>query len=300
MIRILLTASTLGLLAACSGGNPLFDEGNDGSDPNPDNYYATELNADLTMNAAVYDDNDSPGDPTDDKLIINNLPFDGSDAQGNGYARMNGAALAGGFDAYESVGAGEPGDHKYFAVFRRTDNSQVAAVGTGDYVGFGFGGATAQRIGNTTLPGSGEYTYTGEYAAVRITTLDGGADDVEFITGDVTMAIDFGDFDLTGAVEGIINNRDLYDNTGTWVAALDDYISLATAEIDFDNQLTLVSTATGYEIVGDVEITNGQWQSFFTGPNGEELAGFLVLEGSVPSGGDDDTVRETGVFIALD
>ena len=300
MTRQFLTLSLVALLAACGDGQPFdFGTGAEGesedADTSESNFYADELNEDLTMNALIYNEGD-PADPSDDTLTVNNLPFDGSDIDNGAYDKTG--ATAGAYDVYESIGAGEDGDRTYFAVFRRTSNSQVAAVGTGDYVGFGFGGATAQRIGNTNLPSEGEYTYTGEYAAVRVTTQDGGTDDVEFVSGDVTMNVDIADFDNTGAVEGIVNNRILYDNTGTQIGTVDGYISMATAEIDFDNNATLSSTATAFE--NGEEIATGNWQSVFTGPDGEEIAGFLVLEGTETSDAESDEMRETGVFVAFD
>jgi len=300
MTRQFLSLSLVALLAACGDGQP-FDFGTDtgeseDADTSEDNFYADELNADLTMNALIYNEGD-PADPNDDTLTVNNLPFDGSDIDNGAYDKTG--ATAGSYDVYESVGAGEDGDRTYFAVFRRTSNSQVAAVGTGDYVGFGFGGATAQRIGNTNLPNEGEYTYTGEYAAVRVTTQDGGTDDVEFVSGDVSMNVDIADFDDTGAVEGLVTNRILYDNTGTQIGTVDGYISMATAEIDFENNATLSSTATAFDGAGEQTAT-GNWQSVFTGPDGEEIAGFLVLEGTESNDEDADELRETGVFVAFD
>jgi len=296
MIRIFATIGLTGFLAACAPGNPFFPVAvvEDKADTSVSNLYATATHDDMTMNALRYDDNGTPGDTSDDVLLINNLPFDGTDGTSGGYARMAGGALPGSFEVYESPVTAE---RRYFAVFRRTANSQVAAAGTGDYLEFGYGGATAQRLsGSTLLPANGEYTYTGEYAAVRITTLTGGRDDVEYITGQATMLVDITDFDITGAVEGTINNRFLYDSYGTLIGGLDDFVTLATADIDFDNKLTLSSTATGYDTT---QLTSGKWQSIFTGPNGEEIAGFVFLEGNVAAGADDDIVRETGVFIAL-
>jgi len=298
MMRQYLTLSLVALLAACGDGQPFdFTDGDESADADTseDNYYADDLNEDLTMNALIYNEGD-PNDPTDDTLTVNNLPFDGSDIDEGAYDKTT--ATAGSYDVYESVGAGQGGDRTYFAVFRRTSNSQVAAVGTGDYIGFGFGGATAQRLGNTNLPSDGEYTYTGEYAAVRITTADGGTDDVEFVSGDVTMNVDIADFDETGAVEGIIDDRILYDNTGTQIGTIDGYISLATAQIDFENEATLSSTAIAIE--NGEEIAIGNWQAVFTGPDGEEIAGFLVIEGTESDDPNSDEMRETGVFIAFD
>lgn len=300
MKRTFATISAIGFLVACSPGNPFFpvEIVEDEADESVSNLYATTpAEPDLTMNSLRYDDNGTPADTSDDVLLVNNLPFDGSDATSGGYSRLAADPFTNGFDVYESPVTSE---RRYFAVFRRTTNSQVAAAGTGDYVTFGYGGATAQRLnGSTTMPVAGEYVYNGEYAAVRITTLDGGTNDVEYIAGNARLAVDVDDFDITGAVEGIINNRRLYDSAGAYLGDLDDFISLATAQIDFENKVTLLQVANGYD-VDNSELTSGQWQAIFTGPAGEEIAGFVFLTGTVATGADDDEVRETGVFIAFD
>ncbi len=295
MIRTIASIAALGLLISCGDGNPFFPLPEDDSDPSVSNIYATEANDEATLNNLVYLDQGT-ADPADDVLRVNNLPFDGTDANSGGYTPMAGADLQNNFTVFESPVLSE---RRYFAVFRRTTSSQVLAAGTGDYVNFGYGGAAAHRLNATTdMPASGEYVYTGEYAAVRITTLDGGRDDVEYITGAARLSVDIADFDITGAVEGVINNRRLFDSFGTYIGDLDDFVSLATAEIDFENQLTLMSTANGYDFDSE-DLTAGQWQAIFTGPDAEEIAGFVFLEGTVATGSDDDEVRETGVFIVV-
>jgi hypothetical protein len=298
MIRLPLALGFLACVAACGDGNP-FDEtapenGDTGTD---DRIYATELNDDLTMNALRYDDQGT-ADPSDDILIVNNLPFDSTDSSGGGYTRQG--ALAGSeFDVYESPGTGGPSDRRYFAVFRRSALSQTAAVGTGDYEEFGFGGATAQRLqgGSVPNPRAASYTFTGDYAAVRVSTISGGTDDVEFVTGDTTLFVDVQDFDTDGAVEGIVDNRRLYNNKGDFLGTLGDYVSLATASIDFDTAGISQGTASGVE--GTNTIASGEWTGIFSGPGGQEIAGIVVLEGSTTSAEPADEVRETGTFIVV-
>ena len=287
-------ALTLGV-AACGDGNP-FDEASQGGTTAPGVVFGTDLNEDLTMNALVYDDKGT-ADPSDDTLIINNLPFDNSDAQGGEYTRT--AALPNGFDRYESPLNGTPGERQYFAVFRRSAFAQAAAVATGDYIDFGFGGATAQQVGAAGVPAArpATYTFSGEYAGLRITTDAGGADDVEFVTGDAELYVDILDFDINGAVEGIIDNRQLYASDGTFLGTLGDYLSLATADVDFTNATINSSEAFGLE--GTEQLTNGNWQGVFAGPNGEEIAGIVVLEGSESTATSSDRVRETGTLIVV-
>lgn len=286
----------LGLLAACGDGNPFFPVAADetaGADPTAgtSSVYGTGLNAALTMNALDYDDQGT-ADPSDDLLIVNNLPFDNTDISGGGYTR---AGTVGAFDLYESPSSGGVGDRKYFAVFQRTAYAQAAAVGTDDYIGFGFGGATAQQIGATGTPAARPafYTFTGDYASVVVVRPDAGGGALGYVTGDAELYVDILDFD-TGSVEGIINNRQMFDETGALLGPLAGYIALGTAAIDFNNDLTVTSTA---EAVGPADTGGtGQWSSVFAGPNGEQIAGIVVIEGSMPVTA--DPVRETGVFIA--
>jgi hypothetical protein len=269
--------------------------------------FATDLNADLTADAFLYDDQGTV-DPADDVLRINNIPFDNSDLSGGGYTR-SATTLPNGFDVYESTTGGSP-SRQYYAVFQRTTYAEVAAIGTGNYVSFGFGGATAQQLGASNgIPPErvDAYVFTGDYAAVRISTNVGGSGDVEYITGDATLFVDILDFDVNGAVEGNINNRELFDVNGVSLGMLNDFVSLGTADIDFTTGDIGSSIATSSEIVinpdtGAPEVsqpTSGDWRGIFAGPIGEEIAGFVVLEGTTTDAEVDDVVRETGVFIVV-
>ncbi|MEJ6478543.1 MAG: hypothetical protein QNL92_07670 [Octadecabacter sp.] len=298
MKQPIIMALCLGLMGACGDGNPFFvDPADEAGDADPtagtSSVYGTSLNDALTMNALDYDDQGTP-DPADDILLVNNLPFDNSDASGGGYTRI-GALSTSPFDLYESPTSGGPGDRKYFAVFQRTTYAQVAAVATDDYVDFGFGGASAQRVGPSGTPASRAalYTFTGDYAAVAVVRPDAGGGTLRYITGDATVFVDLEDFDTNAAVEGIIDNRQYFDDTGAPLGPLSGYIELGIASIDFENDLTLASTATSVDAA--VTIGTGQWSSVFAGPNGEQIAGIVVIEGTMPV--TEDPERETGVFI---
>lgn len=90
MSRIFTALPLLAVLAACDNANPFMlevtqdpadTEGVVEGDPNVDvnNRYAYDLGQRLTMNSVDVDDNGTPGDTSDDVLVINNLPFDGPD-----------------------------------------------------------------------------------------------------------------------------------------------------------------------------------------------------------------------------
>lgn len=278
-------------LVGCDGNPFKEDSGTPDPESGGSSLYGTDLNADLTMNSLAYD-------PDTDQVVINNIPFDGATAA-NGQALYGnvGGLGASGFSRYENLA----GNRSYYAVFRRSasGNSQAGATGTDSYIGYGFGGVTAQRLnGNTNMPNVGEYVFTGEYAAVRVfdESVEGAPGGSQYITGEVELDVDIRDFDVTGAVEGVIFNRVLYDQSGNAIGAMDDFITLATAEIDFENQSINASTASGVGGADSKTLTTGDWAGVFAGPTGEEVAGIVILEGKDEN---DASLRETGVFIAI-
>lgn len=270
MKRIYAATITLTALAACGEGNPF------GQDTPVETTGGvvdlSEQNSDLTANSVTYN-------AASDTITINNIPFDDGD---NEYIRITTEAFANGYDAYQSDPAPGSNEDQYFAIFRRSDSgqSQVAATTSEEYVGFGFGGAVAQRLGSApNLPSSGVYTYSGEYGAVR-TVLDanGASDRVEYVTGDAELVADFGDFDNIGAVGGTIENRVLYDEAGLPVGNLDGFISLVNGNIDFANGS--IEPAQAVEFDGTrVQRATGNWTGVFAGPNGEEISGILFVDG---------------------
>ena len=284
-------------LTACGDGNP-FNGGTNTSQQTSE-IFGTSIEGftdSLVMNGLTYNDQGT-ADPNDDTLFVNNLPFDNSDSSGGGYTLTR--TLTNGFSVYESPQVGAPGENLYFAVFQRSNFAQVAAVGTGDFLEAGFGGLTAQRLQDSSLPAprATSYTFTGDYAAVRVTQLSGGRGDIEFITGDARMRVDILDFDGTGAVGGVINNRQLFDSFGNPLGTLNDFVSLATTDVNFDNASINEGDAFGQE--GTVQLGTGRWSGIFAGPNGEEIAGIVVVDGILPSGEPVDSVRELGAFIVV-
>ena len=281
MKRIIIGLCAATGIAACGGTAP-FGALEGDADAGDNSSYLTEQNADLTVNNISYD-------PESDTLTINNIPFDDPN---NEYERITTENFSNGFDAYQSAPAAGTNEFQYFAVFRRSDsgNSQVAAAGSDEYISFGFGGAGAQRItGRPNLPDSGIYSYNGEYAAVRTTRSgDGAGDGIQYVTGDLEMTADFGDFDEIGAVGGVVSNRQLYNTAGQALGPLDGFISLANGAIDFETSRILASTAV--EIQGGDQTASGNWNGVFAGPGGSEIAGILFVEGS--------EIRETGGIIA--
>lgn len=243
MKRIIIGLCAATAIAAC-GGTPPFGAEEGDADTGAGSVYLTDNNDALTLNNVVYDEQS-------DTLTINNIPFDDPD---NVYQRITTESFNNQFDAYQSAPTPGSNEFQYFAVFRRSDSgqSQVTAAGTDTYIDFGYGGAGAQRLGNQpNLPSSGIYSYNGEYAAVRTSQSQGvGSDVVEYVTGDAVLRVDFDDFDETGAVGGSIGNRQLYNNAGVSMGALDGFISLQDTDIDFENG-TIVSANAREIVAGD-------------------------------------------------
>lgn len=276
-------------LSAC-GGNPWVEEDGGESDASGGAVYGAAMNGDLTMNSMVYD-------PDTNELIVNNIPFDGAGAA-NGQATyaQTGTLPNSGFARYENT----EGDIAYFAVFRRSTSGavQAGAFATSGYIDFGIGGAAAKRAtADVNLPDSGEYTFTGQYAAVRVYANSATSpNEVQFVTGDARILLDFGDYDTIGAVVGTVTNRQLYDGAGDLIGPMDDYIALATGEIDRETGTVGVTQAAGISTTTADELTSGNWQAVLGGENGTEIAGIIVLEGASDDDGTEE-VRETGVLI---
>jgi hypothetical protein len=280
MMRTYLAMSVAVCLAGCGDGNPFTDTQEDAPDIAPSSVYFDDQGARLVVNNIGYD-------PETDQVIINNIPFD--DPQ-NRYDRIGTEAFTNSFDAYESNPAPGTNEIQYFAVFRRTGNSQVAAAGTNRYIDFGYAGAGAQRLsGLPTLPTTGIYSYNGEYAAVRTTLDPVGGNTIGYVTGDVAMQVDFDDFDGSGAVGAVVSNRTVYDTTGAPIGPLAGFISLQDTDIDFVDRTIVEADATEIDGSG-TQVATGNWSGVFAGPNGEEIAGIVFVNGA--------TTQEVGGLIA--
>lgn len=283
-------------LAACGGGTPPFggDAGGDAPEPGGDervgSVFADNEAEFLRLNNIEYDSGS-------DTLRLNNLPFDDDN---NVYVRVPGSALANGWGAYESLQDG-PGEIEYFAVFRRSDSgqTQVAAAHTTQYNEFGYGGAGAQRIvgGAPNLPTDGAiYVFTGSYAGVRITTDTTGANDANFVTGDAQVTADFGDFDVTGAINGRVTNRIIYDENGVALGSLGTQIVLEDTTINRDDGTIDEAEAFEIDVATGDQVREGDWSGVVAGAGGSEVAAYIVVQDG--SGTTDGEVREVGGFIA--
>lgn len=215
-----------------------------------------------------------------DTLSINNLPFDLSGL----YQRVS-ALDRNGFRAYQNAS----GSKTYVALYSNsvTGNTHAGVVGTGDYLTYGYGGTVFGNSGNVVMPASGEAIYDGKYAAVRVYDTGGYG----FADGDVNMSVDFNDFDTVGAVDTVVTNRHAYDSSG---ALLGNLPTLSGTTTQFNGNL-IKSTTVKEILAGGATGSSGTLTGIFGGPNGNEVAGVIVLTGKDPLS--TANTKETGAFI---
>lgn len=147
----------------------------------------------------------------------------------------------------------------------------------------GLVGTHHARLGDTQLPTGGSASYSGEYAAVLTTsenTLFGPV-----LRGDVTLDANFADNTISGliterrAVSSIVNLEDTELRPGT-----------------IGNGAFSGETSGGRALDAPfiVSVGDGTYEGLFTGPDGEEAVGSVVIP-HVFSG---QAVTERGAFVA--
>jgi len=302
-VRVAFGSVAMLLLVACGGSeNPFFsvdrNDGEDDVDTSPPPTTSNEqllfdAASNLTANSFVYDD-------VTDTIVINNLPFDNVDEDGGEYAIRAGVTLPDGNVVYESPSG--PGFFDYFAVLVDSPSGLVlaGAVATGNFAGFGYGGAFARRTSSGLAPEQpASYVYTGDYAGIRITDEGGGNDDVQLVSGDLSLEVDLQDLDAGGSATGFITGRSVVDVDGNALGTLSSLI-LNVATVDDTNNDMSDGTATIFDSTG-AEAQGGTWYGMFAGPAGEEVVGYVIVEGNAADndliiGDTGVAVRETGVF----
>lgn len=268
-------------LAGCGGSsNPFLVEDTDETpetvdptDPNvsDDSKFAFDRARNLTLNSVTYDE-------TDNQLVINNLPFDGpagvyTQVAGTGASAVDGLTRG----VYESQQTATTGVLKYYAMFVRSDYLEATAAAGRDWGDFGYAGANINRE-SFALPASGEYVYRGIYGGTRTFSDRGG---IELVTGNVVLLLDVDDLDPAGGIQGAIVG-DITDrvrvtpSTGTGGALPD--ISLKLVSFNTENGTWEEGAVETYTPDGDVR-DEGLHEGILAGPNGEELGGYLVMEG---------------------
>jgi hypothetical protein len=290
MKRALISASLCALLAAC-GGNPLDPlpggggsgggSGNGGADGDAeDTCGSTNVVCRGEVNLFTYDSGTNT-------ISINNLPFD-LDGDYSFVGTVNG------FSQFIN----DNGDEIYVALYREgTEGTGAGVVATDGYANFGYGGVVLRSDG-ATLPSNGEATFSGQYAGIRVTSGVSGttvAPDFTRVTGTANMRVDFEDFDVVGAIDGVIINRVAIDETN-FPTALPS-VSITTTGFDGIQ----IETTSAAEVVGpDQSGASGTFFGIFGGNVGAgtaEIAGIIILQGANFLN-DDYDVLERGGFIA--
>ncbi|MDE3240049.1 MAG: hypothetical protein KGN33_13905 [Paracoccaceae bacterium] len=267
-----------------------------------------------------------------DTFTVQNLPFVGN----NVFSRdtvLSGLGADSPYGVYESPATytdSQTGktinQFNYRAIYAVSPSgkTQFAIVRTGDFADYGFGGFVYQRNGAVTLPTSGQALYTGKYAGLidynGRSGLNGTGSDINYTSGDMTMAVDFNAFNTSqsgtaaNAVTGSITNRKIFDTKGkditsTVLANLSAQTSTTVSSLPV---LTLkvgpgVMNANG-EVAGQVASPMpGSAKSYESGTfyavladnptySAGEVVGIITVTSQVPQN-TSVTARETGGFI---
>lgn len=299
---------SISALVACggSGSNPVTGGGVDAdvdpADPNTvaGQKFAFDQTIGLVANSIVYDDQGT-ADTSDDTLNINNIPFD---TETGFYNRVS--TLPNGWGLYENDERGQAGRLDYTAVFNQSSTGDVegGVAASPNWTGSrGNAGAVVRRSSTpVSLPVNGIISYTGTYGGIRELdndTVPGPG--IELVTGDASVRIDFDDFDLTGDIVGFISNRQVFNaTTGAAEGTLSD-VSLAEAFINRSENGIDESIASSLD-----GTLSGSWEGVFGGPTGNEIAAYVILDGTTPAIVDPDplvpvipgvAVRELGVLL---
>lgn len=248
-----------------------------------------------------------PDDPSDDLLVLTDLPFD-DDPNGAQFTFLE-TITAGGntYNVYTNADTNPiPGFNDYYAIYTETENGElrlgVAAIE--GYVPFGYTGAwydVDELI--ASIPDEGLVEYAGGYAGTL--TFDGNGS-LATTSGNVSMQVDFTDSRLKGFItDRTLENVDLVSPTIT---------DAAQAEPAFLPNLVLNDTAiTGGAFSGTVNsyddegavVESGTYQGFFGGSDGAVVGGLVQAIGPIDFNGEDVddpdlefTSRDLGVFTA--
>lgn len=326
--NLALLLALLGMLSACGDGdgtNPVNRPGEE-SDGNGGDDTETVLpgTTDPTADSGItrYEEQDASSgngyaqsvsyDATTDTFSVDNLGFDAA----NVYTRDDQVASLGPYRVYEASDTfydsmtGKPisqlTPYKAIHGVSRSGQTQFAIVRTGAYVNYGFGGFLYSRNGSVTLPTAGQATYSGDYAGLRDFK---ARSDLEYVTGDMTIDIDFEDFNDGDAVKGAVINRRVYnmagvDITDDIVAGIDGATALPSLVFDIGPGVTTEAgeisggvISNYYNASGALEkYEGGNYYAIISGNNAQEIVGVIVVESEDPRF-DGVTARETGGFI---
>jgi len=339
-------------LSACGGGNPFVTEddtgtGTDGgsvSTPGidsgsgvPPGTQTPTPDDGIVRSEASSTENGQTGngfarnmtyDAVTDTFSVDNLAFDGD----NTYTRVTGANFQNNVSDYaiyeaaaqypDSQTSAPINQFTHRAIYGEsaTTGNKFAIVRTGAYIDYGFGGFVYQREGGVTLPTSGQALYTGRAQGLRDKN---GAGGLQYTSADMSIAIDFDDFNPTtgvrgDGVQGAITNRKIFDINGNditdvVVGSIRSDLNLTTAQLpgipnayftvgpgvlDANGELTGEITSQYLDSGNQAQFfETGNYYAIVGGSNADEIVGVFVLETTVdPSA---TSVRDTSGFILV-
>ncbi len=331
--RILSSLLCAGFLAGC-GGNPFLPDDGGTNPENPVEPLPGTTSPGASRAILRYEAREEGTgngyaenityNPDSDTFSVDNLGFDGA----NLYERGTAVASLGPYRVYEASEvvndpySGRPipqFQHRLLAGVSDSGETSFAIVRTGAYIGYGFGGFVMRRSEGVVLPRTGQAGYSGDYAAIQDFN---GASGLRYVTGDAFVAIDFEDFNDGDAVQGRIDNRQIFDTDGNNITAA--VLGQMNAQFRPDpgnpqmTELPVLTFRVGPGVIdanGEIRgfidsflvdysgssptaITyeTGNYYAIVSGSNAEEIVGIIVVESEYPnlSG---VTVRETGGFI---
>ena len=284
MIRQIASLAALAAMAACGDGQPIIPPSQAQLDA------AADQELDLppgTDDAGASDgifrfeerDEQGGGLVTDvsynarrDTFTVDNLGFDGPNVykRKRGDLRTLGTARV--FQARDTTPdflTGKPVGQivPYVALYgvsrARVDGeprTSYAIVRTGGYAGFGFGGYVYERNGDVVLPEGGQATFSGDYAGLRV--FGPGKGGLEYVTGDMSIDIDFEDFNANDAVKGTIGNRRFFDSNGRRLATSPEEGFLKDPNVNF-------VVREGVPSINDAGEIEAELRNFIVNPDGE-------------------------------
>ena len=268
----------------------------------------------------------------DDTFTIDNLAFDGDRPYDRGtlvsslnngeFAVYEAPAVA--IDPVNDQAINQLGYRAVYGVSRNritnadgttsnTPTTQFAIVRTGSYIDYGFGGFIYQRDNGVNLPNTLQATFRGRSAGLRDASNAGG---LQYTTADVTIDIDFDDFNdgatIRGdGVKGRIFNRRIIDldgnditstiaNTlGDGITSIPDAVFVVGPDVLDDNGDLITEIQSSLTFTNDVGVTTsvpyetGQFYAIVAGDDPDEIVGVFVLE----TQNQDINARDTGGFI---
>lgn len=256
-----------------------------------------------------------------DTFIVDNIGFDGD----NVYARddavttlsQGGSAVYAVYEASPIAvdpATGQPIEQlEYRAIYgvssktvivdgEEVPQSQFAIVRTGSYAQYGFGGFVYTRNGGVELPTSGQAFYTGDYAGIRVFN---GAGGLQYVSGQMDIAVDFEDFNDGSAVVGIIYDREYFDINGDPLSEGDGIDEYQDVDVQFavepgvlDENGEITGALGSYTVADDGALESyetGTYYAVIGGEDADEIVGIVVMEADI----DGVTAQETGGFILV-